>query len=178
MDFPPRKVMVIEATTRRVVADFAPGVAGQLEWSADDRIIHRFGFGTGRHAKIYDSTGKEIFSTNPPFELFERCEIEVHPSRRALVMLPTSSSSPSQIMLVRTLDGAIHRVGPERIICRDWSHQGQALRVEYAASPGEDAPAATFDVQIPHDWIQSGTSGLTNNAAPLTNQLNRARAIP
>lgn len=155
MDFPPRKLRVYELSTQRLVSDLKPGVNGEFTWSADDRIVVRYGTGTGRYATILDVMGNELFSSGPSFELFERCNFEIDPSRRVLVSMPISPHSPGQIVLVRTSDGAKRKIGPERMTAQDWSWHDHALRISYVTSTNEDSPSLKFEMRIPEDWLKA-----------------------
>ncbi|MEX0716797.1 MAG: hypothetical protein WD066_09425 [Planctomycetaceae bacterium] len=157
MDFSPRRLKVYDTSTRDIVADFVPGVAGEFEWSADDRIIHLFGAGTGHFSCLYDVDGTEIrYGTEGRFQvgLHESAVPHVHPSRLAIVYVPCYELAPSQFILVRTSDGALLRLGPKRMIARQWDINEDRIAVTYSLTTDDAAPTHRGEYPIPDDWLR------------------------
>jgi hypothetical protein len=161
MDFRPTKIMTIDLATRKVLADFAPGFAGENSWTAEDQIAIVAGCGAGcSMAAIFDVSGKETLSADDAFrahdEFRESAKIEMHPTRRALVFMPNSiSCCPGSIVLLKTSDNRIARIGPTNLFCVDWKVRGDALEVSVRTNRNDFEPTGKMMVRLPKEWEDS-----------------------
>jgi hypothetical protein len=157
MDFPPRKMMTFDLRTKKMIAEFSPGVAGQLDWTAEDRIVIFSGCGSSCViASIFDLTGKQTFGYDKPeraeIGYTESCEIVLHPSRRALVIMPQSPSAPFPLILLRTSDNAVSRIDLTNAFCLDWHTNRTDFDVTITTNNVDYEPRQKISVTLPKEW--------------------------
>jgi hypothetical protein len=164
MDFRPTKIMTIDISTRKVLADFAPGLGGEIDWTAEDRVMIRAGCGAScMVAAIFDTAGKKTFDMeyleHANVRFGEACHIEMHPSRRALLFMPIEAYAPGSIVLLRTSDNAISVVGPTNMWCLDWKIKEDAFEVSVTTNRTNYEPTGKLLVRLPKEWEVQQSSG-------------------
>lgn len=99
MDYPPRRLAVFDLRTGERYALFMPGSGGVLDWVVDNRILHRWGAGTGvRCFQVLDTLGSVLHSSH--YDAFE-----LSPDARRLVAYPVVlAGSPLFVLDLRTFE--------------------------------------------------------------------------